>query len=135
MNEACLVAEARHFPTPEPHLAARVEICTMLAREPQNCPTLSDPEETATDTLSTADTVSKTTPAGTDSRKLALLQQIPDPLISLLKSGGKNPRHVVHQPERNSMVGLEDFVKRDAVQRQKCDRVRRTTGRHRVRSL
>ena len=33
----------------------------------------SDPEETTTDTLSASDTVSETTPTGTDSGKLALL--------------------------------------------------------------
>lgn len=78
----------------------------------------SDPEETATGTLCSSDTVTESAPTGADSCKLALLQQIPNPLIRLLKSGSKNPRDVVDEPEGNSLVGLKDFIERDPVQRQ-----------------
>lgn len=73
----------------------------------------SDSKETATGAFRATDTVTKTTPTGTNPCKLTLSQQIPDPLIRFLKSGGKNPRYVVHEPQSYVIVGLENFIKRD----------------------
>ena len=73
----------------------------------------SDSKETTAGALRATDTVTKTTPTGTNPCKLTLLQQIPDPLIRFLKSGGKDPRHVIHESQGHAVVGLEDFIKRD----------------------